>query len=449
MTTAERRAVAALALVYAFRMLGLFSLLPVLALYGGHYQHSTPLLVGLALGIYGLGQALLQLPLGMLSDRIGRKPVIVAGLLLFAAGGWLAASADSIFSVILGRLLQGAGAIASTLTALMADLTREQHRSKAMAAIGGSIGLSFGVAMVVGPAVAATLGISGLFAATSVLALAGVAVVVFLVPTPVHRQRDANAQALGSLLGRCFRDSQLMRLNIGIFSLHAILMAIFVVVPGLLASQGLQAQEHWQVYLPVMGLAFVLMLPLMIAAEKKNKTKTVFQAAIAVLGLSMLAAAFVGSAFWSFALVLLCFFVAFNLLEASLPSLVSKMVYPGGKGTAMGLYSSFQFFGAFCGGSVGGWLAGLWGGAAVFLAAAVVAILWLACSSGMMLPEPSQSLVLGWRANDGNGPRLCQEVLALQGALEVTVLENEHTAYLKVSPSFDASQLPQGLELRA
>lgn len=448
MTATERRAIASLALVYAFRMLGLFSLLPVLAIYGDDYQYSTPMLIGVALGIYGLGQACLQLPMGMLSDRLGRKPVIVCGLLLFAAGGLIAAGSDNIFSVIAGRLLQGAGAIASTLTALMADLTREQHRSKAMAAIGGSIGVSFAVAMIGGPALAAVVGLSGLFLSTSILALIGIGIVIFLVPTPGRPHRDDRTQAMGTMLVRCIRDPQLMRLNVGIFCLHAVLMAIFVVVPGILLTQGMAVGHHWKVYLPVMGLAFVLMLPLMIAAETRGKARPVFLLAIGVLAASLAAAALYGAGFWWFALTLLCFFLAFNLLEASLPSLVSKTVYPGGKGTAMGVYSSFQFLGAFCGGALGGWLAGYWGASAVFVAAAVLASAWLILAWGMVTPHASQSLVLTWQFGKWDGVRLRDEVMALAGAIELTVIEKEQMAYLRVSDRFDTGQLPEDLEIR-
>ncbi|WP_231580315.1 MFS transporter [Spongiibacter sp. IMCC21906] len=449
MTAIERRAVVSLAMVYAFRMLGLFSLLPVLALYADEYQFSTPVLVGLALGIYGLGQACLQLPMGMLSDRIGRKPVIIFGLLLFVAGGVLAASADNIFLIIFGRLLQGAGAIASTLTALLADLTREEHRSKAMAAIGGSIGIAFALAMILGPAIAAGVGLSGLFLVTSGLAFASILLVIFLVPSPPRQYSDADAQAMTGLLGRCLRDPQLMRLNVGIFVLHGILMAIFVVVPGLLEQQGLVAASHWQVYLPVMGLAFVLMLPLMIVAEKQGKSKAVFLLSIGGLVVSMFFASLVWANFWGVVLVLLVFFIGFNLLEASLPSLVSKMVYPGGKGTAMGVYSTFQFMGAFCGGVLGGWLVGHWGGAVVFVAAGLVALVWLLLAWGMTLPAASKSLVIAWQFGEWDASRLRGELMVLTGAIELTVLEKEQTAYFRVSDAFDRTQLPQGLEWRA
>ncbi|MBW2942890.1 MFS transporter [Zhongshania sp. CAU 1632] len=448
MSAAERRSVASLATLYAFRMLGLFMLLPVLSLYASEYNHSTPVLVGLALGIYGLGQAALQVPLGMLSDRIGRKPVIIAGLLLFAAGGIVAASADNIVTVIFGRLLQGTGAIASTLTALLADLTREQHRTKAMAAIGGSIGVSFAVAMVLGPLVAASFGVSGLFLLTSLLAVIGVVITLWLVPTPnISSGLDADSQSLSGLLGRCLRDSNLMRLNLGIFTLHAVLMAIFVAVPSLLEDKGLARSDHWKMYLPVMVLAFIGMVPLIICAEKYGRMKQIFLSAISAIMLVLFAATWLAKDYWYLVLMITIFFVAFNLLEASLPSLVSKTVYPGGKGTAMGVYSTFQFFGAFCGGALGGGLFGRWGVTALFVGAAILAGVWLFVAWGMTVPAKSENVVLYWQFGAWDSATLRQELLLLPGAVDITILESEQLAYLRVGLEFDPASLPEGIRL--
>ncbi len=447
MSATELRAIVSLASLYAFRMLGLFMLLPVLSLYAAEYDYSTPVLVGLALGIYGLGQAALQVPLGMLSDRIGRKPVIISGLLLFIAGGVVAAGADTIFGVIVGRLLQGTGAIASTLTALLADLTREQHRTKAMAVIGMSIGVSFAAAMVIGPLMASWLGVSGLFLCTSVLAGLGIFITLFLVPNPDTQRVDADSQSLSGMLARCLNDRNLMRLNLGIFSLHAILMAIFIAVPGILEEQGLSRDAHWQVYLPMMVVAFVAMVPFIIIAETKNKMREVFLLGIATIVLALLAAACWGQLFTPLLIIITLFFVAFNLMEASLPSLVSKTVYAGGKGTAMGVYSTFQFFGAFCGGAIGGGLFGRWGASAVFAGAAILAGAWLIAAWGMSVPLKSESIVLSWQFGAWDVADIRREVLALPGALDITVLEGERIAYLQVGSDFDLANLPEGLRL--
>jgi predicted MFS family arabinose efflux permease len=447
MSATELRAIVSLASLYAFRMLGLFMLLPVLSLYAAEYDYSTPVLVGLALGIYGLGQAALQVPLGMLSDRIGRKPVIISGLLLFIAGGVVAAGADTIFGVIVGRLLQGTGAIASTLTALLADLTREQHRTKAMAVIGMSIGVSFAAAMVIGPLMASWLGVSGLFLCTSVLAGLGIFITLFLVPNPDTQRVDADSQSLSGMLARCLNDRNLMRLNLGIFSLHAILMAIFIAVPGILEEQGLSRDAHWQVYLPMMVVAFVVMVPFIIIAETKNKMREVFLLGIATIVLALLAAACWGQLFTPLLIIITLFFVAFNLMEASLPSLVSKTVYAGGKGTAMGVYSTFQFFGAFCGGAIGGGLFGRWGASAVFAGAAILAGAWLIAAWGMSVPLKSESIVLSWQFGAWDVADIRREVLALPGALDITVLEGERIAYLQVGSDFDLANLPEGLQL--
>ena len=357
MTGRERRAVGSLALLYCFRMLGLFMVLPLLALYASDLADATPTMIGLALGIYGLTQAILQIPFGWLSDRVGRKPVIIFGLLLFALGSVIAAMADSMNGIILGRTLQGSGAIASTVMALVADLTREEQRTKAMALVGISIGLSFAVAMVLGPVVAAVGGLAGVFWFTAVLAAVGIGIVILLVPTPHSASGDHQEEgARLGFIGRGLVDAGLVRLNFGVFVLHFILVACFLVLPGVLEQTfGVDREQHWMVYLPVLLLSIVGMVPLMILAERGKRPRQMFLlgialifAAIGVLGFTATNLLFYGG--------LWLFFVGFNYLEATLPSLVSKTVFAGGKGTAMGVYSSCQFMGAFAGGAGGGWL---------------------------------------------------------------------------------------------
>lgn len=377
MTPLERRSVSSLALLYCFRMLGLFMVLPLLALYAADLPGADPLTIGLALGVYGLSQALLQIPLGWLSDQLGRKPVIIGGLLVFALGSVIAALADSIYGVVAGRALQGAGAIASTVMALVADLTREEQRTKAMALVGMSIGLSFAVALVLGPAVAAAGGLGAVFWFTSLLALAGIAIVLFLVPAPPRGLRHDEVGARSGLFMRSVRDGSLMRLNFAVFSLHFILMALFLVVPGLLLEvAGLPRDSHWLVYLPALALSIAGMVPMMILAERKGRLREMF-----LLGIGLLMLAMVVLSATAIPLVIYLgmwlFFVGFNYLEATLPSLVSKSVFPGGKGTALGIFSTCQFLGAFAGGAMGGWLVKSGGNSALVMACLGLALLWL------------------------------------------------------------------------
>jgi len=378
MTALERRTVGSLALLYSFRMLGLFMVLPLLALYAADLPGASPALIGLALGIYGLTQALLQIPFGWLSDQIGRKPVIVGGLILFALGSVVAGMAESIEGIVLGRTLQGAGAIASTVMALVADLTREEQRTKAMAVVGMSIGLSFAVALVLGPVVAAAGGLSAVFWFTAALAVAGIVIVVLLVPAPAaHGIEHIDVGTRAGLIGRSLRDGALQRLNFGVFTLHFILMACFLVVPGFLEqTAGIDRSQHWYVYLPALLLSIAGMVPLMIVAERGGRPHQMF-----LLGIVLLLAAVAMLGFTSntllFYAALWLFFVGFNYLEATLPSLVSKTVFAGGKGTAMGVYSTCQFLGAFAGGAGGGWLLQYAGVGALIGTCVALAALWL------------------------------------------------------------------------
>lgn len=390
MTALERRSVSSLALLYSFRMLGLFMVLPLLALYAADMPGATPTLIGLALGIYGLGQALLQIPLGWLSDHVGRKPVIVGGLLLFALGSVMAAQADSLWGIVLGRALQGAGAIAATVMALVADLTSEEQRTKAMAVVGMSIGMSFAVALVLGPAVAAWGGLAAVFWLTAGLAVVGILVVLVLVPTPAAPITDhSEVGARVGLFGRSLRNPDLARLNFGVFTLHFILMASFLVVPGLLEQvAGVDRAYHWQVYLPVLFLSIAGMVPMMRQAERGGRPRAMFLLGI---GLLLMALLVVGTA--SIAAVLYLglwlFFVGFNYLEATLPSLVSKAVFAGGKGTALGVYSTCQFLGAFAGGAAGGWVVQQFGLAALLGMCLALAAVWaLLVQAGGLYPQP-------------------------------------------------------------
>lgn len=441
MTALERRAASALAGIFGVRMLGMFMILPVFALYAEHLADATPLLVGTAIGIYGLTQALLQIPFGLSSDRLGRKPVIAAGLLLFAIGSVVAAQADSIHGVIVGRALQGSGAVAAAVMALLADLTREEHRTKAMAFIGMSIGLSFVAAMALGPILNQWIGVPGIFWLTAALAIAA-AVLLLTVPTPTSVRQHRDATATPSQFGRVLRDGQLLRLDFGIFVLHMALTASFVAMPLLLREAGFAPARHWQLYLPVMVLAISLAIPFIIVAEKKRRLKQVMLGAIAALALAMLGIGLSGNSVFLMSVLLLLFFIAFNLLEATLPSLVTKFAPADARGTAMGAYSTSQFLGAFVGGAAGGALHGLYGLHSVFLFAATVLALWWWVARSMQPPRYLSSHLLKVGAmSAAEASTLAAELAAIPGVAEAVVGE-EGVAYLKLdSQQVDFSAL--------
>ena len=429
----ERRAGISLALIYAFRMLGLFMIMPVFALYAEQLPDATPLLAGLALGIYGLTQALLQIPFGMLSDRIGRKPVIFAGLVIFALGSVVAANADSIYGIIAGRAIQGSGAIAAALMALAADLSREEHRTKMMALIGASIGVAFAASMVLGPLVNEWIGISGIFASTAVLALVGIGILYLLVPDPLDTHFHRDAQLQSGALADVIRDGQLLRLDAGIFILHFALMCVFLVMPlELRDTAGLAAADHAKLYLPVFALSLVIMLPFVIIAERNRRMKQVFLGAIAAVFIAVLG--FLNSYdLTTLAISLVIFFAGFNLLEASLPSLVSKTSKATLKGTAMGVYSSSQFMGTFAGGLVGGTAHGLWGVDGVYITVLAVLLLWLLLAASMRQPRYLSTYLLNVGVqNESEVSALTGKLAAVTGVAEVAVIAHEGVAYLKV-----------------
>ncbi len=438
----EFRAAGSLAAVFSVRLLGLFMIYPVFAAYAHDLSGASPYLIGEALGIYGLSQGLLQIPFGLISDRIGRKVMIVLGLVLFAMGSAVAAVSTSIGGVILGRALQGSGAVGSVILALVADLTSEENRTKAMALVGITIGLSFMIALVAGPIVANFIGVPGIFWLMVGLALLGIAITEFVVPNPRRIRVHRDAEAVPALIGAVLRDKELLRLDFGIFALHAMLTASFLVVPGLLrATLNLPVRDQWFVYLPVLVTSVAVMVPAIIIAEKRRRMKAIFVAAVAALALSQVMLYFAAANLLALLAALVVFFSAFNVMEASLPSLITKSAPAEAKGTALGLYSSSQFLGIFIGGIIGGWAHQVGGSDAVFVLTTVIALVWLAAAASMAQPSYLTTRLLpivGSQASDADA--LAARLRQLPGVAEAVVIAEENLAYLKVdSRSFDVA----------
>lgn len=432
----EKRAIASLASLYALRMLGLFMVLPVMAVAAANLEGATPELLGLAIGAYGLSQALLQIPAGALSDYFGRKPIIVIGLLIFALGSFIAASADTIYGIILGRFLQGCGAIASAVMALVSDLTREEHRIKAMASIGASIGLSFSVALVLGPVLVNLGGLQLIFIITGILSIGGIALMLYFVPTPA-RKKHRDGSAVISEVFKQLGNGQLWPLNIGVFILHALMVAIFMAIPQQLIEAGLILSQHAWLYLPVLFSAFVLMVPFVIIAEKKKQMKAIVITALAIMIIALVLMSQAEDV-WAWAIALGVFFWAFNIMEATLPSWLSKVAPAGAKGSAMGVYSTLQFLGAFAGGLIGGWLNKHYGIEGLFLILAAVVFAWAILV--MVTPKPAHLNsvrvdILNRSSGNDLSSLYLDALINLRGVADAILIAEEQAIYLKVDAS--------------
>jgi MFS family permease len=435
MPAGELKASISLASIYGLRMLGMFLILPIFAIYAVQYEGgNNSMLVGTALGAYGLTQALFQLPFGMASDKFGRKKIIYIGLLMLVVGSIIAALATDITTVIIGRALQGAGAVSAAVTALLADLTREENRTKAMAMIGATIGVTFAVSLVLGPALAHWSGIAGIFWLTAILASMAILVVKFVVPTPIFSHFHSDASAAPAKLKDVLKNTQLLRLNYGIFALHAAQMAMFIVVPfAIQKTSNLDVNHHWQVYLPVLLGSFLLMIPAIIVGEKRNLLKPVFIGAVALMLVAQLCFASLIGSFWGVLLSLFAYFVAFNILEASLPSLISKLAPAAAKGTAMGVYNTSQSLGMAVGGLVGGYLAHHYSYSVVFMFCAALMGVWLLLTFSMKTPPAVRTKMyhLG-EMSEAQAAALTKAISALPYVHEAVAIAKENMLIVKI-----------------
>ncbi|MCH8257874.1 MAG: MFS transporter [Proteobacteria bacterium] len=443
MNKQEVQTAASIGLLYLVRMLGLFMVLPVLPIAGRELNLATPALIGFALGVYGLSQAVLQIPMGLMSDKFGRKNVILVGLCLFVAGSLVAAFSESIYGVIAGRFLQGCGAIASSLLALMSDLTRVEHRSKSMAIIGISIGMSFGFALVLGPLVHNFFGLKGVFMFAAMAGVSGILVLLTLIPAPKLRTSNLETMLHKDRIRSVLRDFGLMRINAGIFMVHYLLMASFLAFPLILEATGeILPGKHYAYYFVMLLVSFVLMTPFMWLSDKTRYANPMLLVAIVICMFSLVLLGGAGD-YYSVLVSITLFFMAFNLLEVMLPARISKMAAAGSRGTAMGVYSSAQFAGIFAGGTVGGLILSHSDISTLMYANAALCMLWLMFSFG--LPKLGDIASRTYSYDESSvlsANQILERLSSIQGVIDVVLIEEEKIAYLKVDNSaFDDSDL--------
>ncbi len=438
MSATEKKATLGLSLVFAFRMLGMFMVLPVMTIYGPNLEQATPALIGLAIGAYGYTQALLQIPLGIVSDRIGRMPIIFAGLLIFVFGSIVAACADSIWGVIIGRILQGMGAISAAVLALLSDLTREQHRTKAMAFLGMSIGASFALAMIMGPVITYYFGLHGLFWFIAMMAATGLCIMLWLVPRPNLQQTRRDCSVAKAVFLPTLKDINLLRLDFSIAAVHIVMMANFMMLPTILLNEiGLPKNQHWWVYLLAFIGSALGMVPLIVYGEKQRQLKKVLLGCVLILLVCSLFFGLTHKLLWPMLLGIMVFFIAFNTIEAILPSMISKVAKAGAKGTAMGIFSTSQFLGAAIGASFGGILINFGGLSTVFIGTALVCVIWLMVIVNMKEPPYVTSLKLPIEMGTLQANNVANYLMKQQGITEALLVSEESALYVK----FDKQQI--------
>ncbi|UDG80610.1 Inner membrane transport protein YajR [Candidatus Hartigia pinicola] len=432
MTSSELNATLSLSFIFFLRMLGMFMILPIITSYGLQLQGSTKFLIGVAIGIYGFSQAIFQIPFGLTSDQIGRKPLIVFGLIIFILGSVLAALSESIWGVIIGRALQGSGAISGVIMALLSDLTREQHRTKAMAFLGIGCGVTFSIALVIGPIITQWVGLSGLFWGITFLTGSAIIITIFIVPNSYQQITNRESSFIKNNLNSVLTHPQLLKLNFGILNLHTLLMTIFIALPFIMTEAGAFAKDHWKIYLITMVIALISSFPFIIYAEKKRQIKAVFLFCISLLALSEIILWLSKSHLWIIFLGLQLFFIAFNVLEAILPSLISKESPASCKGTAMGVYSTSQFLGVAIGGFVGGWLYDINSADTVFIAGLFLTIVWFIISLTMKQPSYLTSIRLELPKHYTNIIQLQKALTSQPGVVDFVIIKKEKSIYLKV-----------------